>query len=130
MDKGGYIQGVYVNSGNFVDALGIYCNDGTNLKPVGGKGGYANPISYSSQLQGFNKISLKSGDYLDSIRFYDVDSTSSSNLKHQFGGSGGGNDQLIECPTGKRLAGLSGNYNDYIMYLEGTCVDVVPVIKN
>ena len=39
-----------MNSGNFVDAVGIFCNDSTNVKPVGGKGGYVNPISYSSQL--------------------------------------------------------------------------------
>lgn len=107
-----------------MDAVGIRCSDGTDIRPMGGSGGTANIVGWSSQLKGFDKIQIKSGDYIDSIQLQDVDRTSV--LSRKFGGNGGSTTQYLTCPNGARLSGLSGNFDQSLRYLEATCNNIDP----
>ena len=52
---------------------------------------------------------MKSGEFLDNIQIDDFDLNSFG-----YGGNGGSNLNIIECPASQRMSGLIGTYGDYI----------------
>jgi uncharacterized protein YigE (DUF2233 family) len=48
-----------INSGDYIDAIGIGCSDGTSQSPVGGSGGSNNKILSPG---GFTYFTINSGD--------------------------------------------------------------------
>ena len=91
--EGSFVKEFYGGSGAVIDRIGFKCSNGSDLGTRGGGGGA--PFSVMSD-DGFNKIHVKSGSFVDNIKFFANDQE-----KGAYGGGGGSGPHDLNCPNGK-----------------------------
>ena len=67
---------------------------------------------YSKNGTGFTRFDLKFGNVIDGIKIFDDSNTPSTTM--YYGGAAGDYYESVRCPTGQRLYGLTGNYENSI----------------
>jgi len=93
-DGKSYINKMTINAGSRIDGLNVTCTNG-KTKKVGGNGGKPYNIQDSN---GYNKIIVRSGDEIDSLKIGN----------DSYGGNGGGGPYTLGCTTGNKITGIYG----------------------
>lgn len=104
------------SAASYVDRIRIKCSDGTILGPADGSVG---PFSVQS-VDGFDKLVVRNGDLVDSIRFF-------SNNKElaKVGGDGGGGPIDLACNGGK-IMGVNTRSDSNINNIQVVCATPQP----
>lgn len=99
-------------SGAVIDRIGVKCSDGTILGPAGGGGG--GPFSVQN-LNGFDKLVVKTGGLVDNIRFFN------NNTELGTAGGGGGSGPIDLACNGGRIMGLNTRAGSLLDNIQVVC---------
>lgn len=114
--EGSFVTSIKARAGDYVDAISIACsNDPTTYDFAGGSGGSLRSID--SAIDGFPRVTTKSGLHIDSIQAYDANNKPTTKI----GGNGGSTTSDLLCGEGAKLIGFTGSYNDYLTTLDAVC---------
>ena len=106
-DKSNYITKIGGNNGSEVDAIQVYCADGSSSVKYGGTGGGA--FTSNEFSEGLSSISVRAGDRIDKIKIQDK----------EYGGNGG-SEYNLSCTEGK-IVGIYGKSGSRLDQLGVIC---------
>jgi hypothetical protein len=115
---GTYINQIYGRYGQWNDAVGVKCSDGSDSGQYGGTNGGAYRTDCSSGFTGMTISSNFYGPYVGVIK--PECNNSDSPVSGTY--SGITETKNLKCPSGSVLGAVYGNYKDYINRVGFKCV--------